>query len=146
MRGDRIFGLVMMIVALGYVLSARNIQTSFISDPVGPRVFPYIIGAVMMLCSLVLVLRPDPDVAWPVGATLVQLGIALGVLVGYAYLIDDLGFIVPTVIASGVISYLISPRIGPAVASGVGLGLGLFVLFKMVLGLGLQGLPPGWGV
>ena len=48
MRGDRIFGLVMMIVALGYILSATTIRTSFMSDPVGPRIFPYLIGGVTM--------------------------------------------------------------------------------------------------
>ncbi|MEH0072322.1 hypothetical protein V6L77_21940 [Pannonibacter sp. Pt2-lr] len=40
MKGDRIFGLVMIIVALGYLLSATQIETSFLSDPIGPRVFP----------------------------------------------------------------------------------------------------------
>lgn len=146
MRGDRIFGLVMIFVALGYILSARNIETSFMSDPVGPRAFPYMIGAVMILCSLVMVLRPDADVEWPVGVTLVQLAIALAVLLGYAYIIDDLGFIIPTIIASGIISYLINPRPLAAALTGVGLGIGLFVLFKMILGLGLQGLPYGWGM
>lgn len=146
MRGDRIFGLVMIFVALGYILSARNIETSFMTDPVGPRVFPYLIGAATILCSLVMVLRPDPDVEWPVGATLVQLGIALVVLLGYAYVIDDTGFILPTVVASGVISYLINPRPVAAALTGLGLGIGLFVLFKMILGLGLQGLPYGWGI
>lgn len=146
MRGDRIFGLVMIFVALGYLLGARNIETSFMTDPVGPRVFPYLIGTATILCSLVMVLRPDPDVDWPVGATLAQLGIALVVLLGYAYVIDDAGFILPTVVASGIISYLINPRPVAAALTGVGLGIGLFVLFRMILGLGLQGLPYGWGV
>ncbi|AUM75419.1 tripartite tricarboxylate transporter TctB family protein [Paracoccus jeotgali] len=146
MRGDRIFGLVMIFVALGYILGARNIATSFMSDPVGPRVFPYIIAGVTLICSLVMVLRPDPEPDWPVAGTLVQLGIALAVLLGYAYLIDDLGFILPTIVASGIISYLINPRPVAAALTGVGLGIGLFLLFKVVLGLGLQGLPQGWGI
>ncbi|MDO5605823.1 MAG: tripartite tricarboxylate transporter TctB family protein [Paracoccus sp. (in: a-proteobacteria)] len=145
MRGDRIFGLVMIFVALGYILSARNIQTSFMTDPVGPRVFPYLIGVATILCSLVMVLRPDPDAEWPVGGTLARLGVALAVLLGYAYIIDDAGFIAPTILASGIISYLINPRPVAAALTGLGLGIGLFVLFKTVLGLGLRGLPYGWG-
>ncbi|MDN5788040.1 tripartite tricarboxylate transporter TctB family protein, partial [Pseudorhodobacter sp.] len=64
MRGDRIFGLAMMIIALGYILSATTIRTSFMSDPVGPRIFPYIIGGLTMLCAVSMVLRPDPDSDW----------------------------------------------------------------------------------
>jgi putative tricarboxylic transport membrane protein len=72
-----------------------------------------------------------------------KIGAALVVLVGYALLIRPLGFILPTVIASGLISYMISPRPVPAALSGLGLGVGLFVLFKMILGLGLVAFPRG---
>ena len=40
LRSDRIFGLVMIVVALGYILSAFQIQTSFMADPVGAKTFP----------------------------------------------------------------------------------------------------------
>ena len=142
MRGDRIFGLVMIVLALGYILSATTVRSSFFSDPVGPRVFPYIIGGVTMLCALMMVLRPDPDVEWPIGATLLNLGLALVALVSYALMIKPLGFIIPTVIVSGILSYQINPKPQLAALTGLGLGVGLYVLFKFVLGLGLKGLPP----
>lgn len=144
MVGDRIFGAVMMVVALGYILSATNIQTSFMSDPVGPRVFPYMIAAVVILCSLVMILKPDPQADWPAPMMALKIGAALVVLVGYALVIRPWGFIIPTVIASGIISYMINPRPVPAALAGLGLGIGLFVLFKMVLGLGLVALPRAW--
>lgn len=143
MRGDRIFGLVMIVLALGYILSATTIRSSFMSDPVGPRTFPYIIAVLIILCSVSMILRPDPDVEWPMGPMLLKLGIALAVLVAYAMTIKPLGFILPTIVVSAILSYQISPRPAPAVATGFGLGIGLFVLFKFVLGLGLQGLPKG---
>ncbi|SEN49367.1 putative tricarboxylic transport membrane protein [Pseudorhodobacter antarcticus] len=142
MRGDRIFGLVMLVLALGYVLSATTIRSSFMSDPVGPRVFPYMVGGVTMLCALMMMLRPDPDVEWPLGKTLLNLTVALAALIAYALMIKPLGFILPTIIVSGILSYQISPRPQIAALTGVGLGIGLFVLFKFILGLGLKGLPP----
>lgn len=145
MRGDRIFGLVMLVLAVGYALTARSIETSFMSDPVGPRIFPYLIAAVIAVSSLVMILRPDPDVEWPAGPMLGQLGLALALLVGYAFAIGPLGFILPTIVASGVLSYLIHPDARKAALTGVGLGIGLFVLFRVILGLGLTGLPTGWG-
>lgn len=141
MTGDRIFGGVMMVLALGYILSATGIQTSFMTDPVGPRVFPYMVAAVVMICALAMMLRPDPDANWPGITMLGKLALATVVLIAYAYTIRPLGFILPTTVAAGIISYMISPRAVPAAMAGVGLGVGLYVLFKTILGLGLHALP-----
>lgn len=141
MKGDRIFALVMIIVALGYLSSATEIETSFLSDPIGPRVFPYIIGGVTILASLTMILRPDPDVDWPHGMMLAKIGFTLVLLLAYAMMIRPLGFIIPTFIVAGIISYQIESRPLPAFLTGAGLSIGLFVLFKFVLGLGLQALP-----
>jgi putative tricarboxylic transport membrane protein len=144
MAADRIFGAVMIVLALGYILSAMNIQTSFMSDPVGPRLFPYMVAGVVIVCALVMVLKPDPNAEWPSPLIALKIGAALALLVGYALVIRPLGFIVPTVVASAVLSYMISPRLVPAALAGLGLGIGLYVLFKVVLGLGLVALPRGW--
>ncbi len=45
MASDRIFGAVVTLVALAYVVSATQIQTSFLADPVGPpRTFPILVA------------------------------------------------------------------------------------------------------
>jgi putative tricarboxylic transport membrane protein len=111
------------------------------SDPIGPRVFPYLVAGVVTLCALTMMFRPDPDAEWPRGQMLLKLAFSVVVLVAYAMLIRPAGFIIPTVLAAGIISYQISPRPMPAAMAGLGLGVGLFVLFKFVLGLGLVGLP-----
>jgi putative tricarboxylic transport membrane protein len=144
LAADRIFGLSVIALALAYMVSASQIQTSFISDPVGPRVFPYIVAGVAILCALVMVIRPDPDAHWPGLGMAIKLSVALAVLLAYAAFIRQAGFILPTIIASGILSYMIAPRAVPAALTGLGLGIGLFVLFKMVLGLGLVAFPRGW--
>ena len=141
MASDRIFGLVMAVVALAYIASAFQIQTSFLSDPVGPKTFPIIIGAVAALSSMFLVFRPDPEPEWPVWRTLIAIGIAAGVLVIYAYALKPLGFMLPTAIAAAILSYQISPRPRYAVFTGLGLSVGLFLIFKFALGLGLVAFP-----
>ena len=143
MMSDRIFGLVALFVALAYIASATQIQSSFLADPVGPKAFPILIGIVAAICSLVMILRPDPDPDWPVGATWISLLIAVVVLVGYAYALKPMGFLIPTAIAASVLSYQISPRPLPAALSGVGLSVGLFILFKYALDLGLVAFPKG---
>jgi len=138
---DRIFGLVAALVALTYVVSATNIQTSFLSDPVGPRVFPIIIGVIGGLCALFMVLRPDPETEWPAGRSLLALAFAVIVLVLYAYALKPLGFLLPTAVVAAVLSYQISPRARFAAITGVSLSLGLFLMFRFALGLGLVAVP-----
>lgn len=143
MFSDRIFGLVVLMVALAFIASATQIQTSFMSDPVGPKAFPMIIGAIAGLCGLIMMIRPDPDPEWPKGRTFIALLIAVIVLIAYAYALKPLGFLIPTAIAAAILSYQISPRIGPAILSGLGLSVGLFLLFKFALGLGLEAFAKG---
>lgn len=144
-RGDRIFGAFMIVLALGYILTASGIEDSFMSDPVGPRAFPYMVAGVVILTSLVMILRPDPDQEWPTLPMLGQLALALVVLGGYSQAIAPAGFLLPTAIASGILAWQIDGRPLRAALTGVGLSVGLFLLFRVILGLGLRGLPPGMG-
>lgn len=144
MASDRIFGLVCVLVALAYIVSATQIEASFLADPVGPKTFPFMIGAVAALCGLYMMIKPDPEPQWPVLRTLGSLAFAVVVLVAYAFSLVPFGFIIPTAIAAGLLSYQISPRRIPAALSGIGLSIGLFIIFKFALDLGLVAFPKGW--
>jgi putative tricarboxylic transport membrane protein len=141
MQTDRIFGLVVVIGALAFFAGALQIQTSFLSDPVGPRVFPMMISAAALLCGLTLIAKPDAEPGWPERAAWTNMGIALAVLVAYAYAIGPMGFLASTALAAAAISYLISPKVRYAALTGVGLSLGLYIIFKYGLGLGLFAFP-----
>lgn len=141
MASDRIFGLVASLVALAYIASATQIQTSFLADPVGPKAFPIGIGIVAVICGIYMALKPDAEPNWPAGKTLLAIGFAIVVLVLYALALKPFGFIIPTAFAAGILSYQISPNSKKAALAGVGLSIGLFVVFKFLLGLGLVALP-----
>jgi putative tricarboxylic transport membrane protein len=143
MTSDRIFGLVVLFVALAYIASATQIQTSFLADPVGPKAFPIIIGCVAGLSALFMILKPDPDPDWPGLKTFGALLVAALVLVIYAYTLRPFGFIVPTAFAAAILSFQIAPNLRAAVITGAALSVGLFVLFKFALGLGLVAFPKG---
>ncbi len=143
MASDRIFGLIVTLVALAYAASATQIQASFLTDPVGPKTFPILVGAVAALSGMFVVFRPDPDPEWPTLPTLGALALAVGVLVAYAYTLRPLGFLIPTAIAASILSYQIRPQAVPAALSGIGLSVGLFVVFRYALGLGLVAFSKG---
>jgi putative tricarboxylic transport membrane protein len=143
MASDRIFGLVVVMVALAYIASAFQIETSFLSDPVGSKTFPIGIGTIAIICGAYLMIRPDEDPNWPTVRTLLALAVTVVVLVGYAYSLRPMGFLVPTAIAAAILSYQITPRPVPSVLTGLGLSVGLFIIFKYALGLGLVPFPKG---
>ena len=141
---DRIFGLVVVLVALVYVFGATQIQTSFLSDPVGPKAFPYIIAGVAILAAFIVILFPDAEPKWPPLAIFGKLLFAVVVLTGYAYTLKPLGFIIPTAVAAGLISLQIRPQALLSIITGTGLSVSLFIVFKYALGLGLYAFPKGW--
>ena len=144
MFSDRIFGLVVALLALTYIVSASQIQISFLADPVGPKGFPILIGIVGAISALFMVFKPDPEPKWPAARTFAALAIAVVILVGYAFALRPLGFILPTAITAGILSYQISPRWKHATVAGIALSIGLFIIFKFALGLGLVPFPKGF--
>jgi len=141
---DRLFGVVVLIAALAYIVSAAAIPTSFLTDPVGPKTFPRIVGGIAALCAVLIIIKPDGNPEWPELRTWLALAVAMLTLVGYAYALRPLGFLIPTAVAASVLSYQIRPRLLPALLTGPGLAIGLFFIFKYALGLGLSPLPKAW--
>lgn len=134
---DRIFGALTGLVALAYIVSATQIQEGFLPDPVGSKLFPILVGSIALLCSVAIIIKPDESPNWPGVGTFFSILCAVIALVGYAYTLKPLGFLIPTAIASGIISFLIQRRFITALLTGLGLSIGLFLLFKYALGLGL---------
>ncbi|SPH23536.1 hypothetical protein DEA8626_02600 [Defluviimonas aquaemixtae] len=140
-RTDRVFGVVVILAALAYIASAYNLPAGSMFDRLGPKAFPIIVGVGALICAGFMVLRPDEEPDWPPMSTILALAFATIILVGYAYALKPMGFIVPTAIAAGVLSYQITPRPVAAALVGVGLSVGLFVVFKYALGLSLFAFP-----
>ncbi len=141
MKTDRIFGVVVILVALAFIASAMNLPAGNIFDKLGPKAFPIIVGAGLAISAFFVAFRPDPEPGWPDIKTILALVLATVVLIAYAYTLKPLGFLLPTAIAAGVLSFQISPKPTTAVLTGIGLSVGLFVIFKYGLGLSLFALP-----
>jgi putative tricarboxylic transport membrane protein len=138
---DRITGSFVAVLALAFFASASQLEAPFFADPLGPSAFPMLIAAVAFVCGGVMVLRPDAEPDWPALSTLIRLLIAVLVLVLYAYGLKPLGFVLPTALAAGAISYQIRPGLRASALTGVCVSVVLFIIFKYGLGLSLFALP-----
>mgnify|MGYP001217828507 CR=1 FL=1 len=141
MASDRIFGLIVILVALAYIASATQIQSSFMTDPVGPKTFPFLIGAVAGLCGFIVFVIPSSEPNWPNFSTMISLLSAVVVLVCYAYMLKPFGFLIPTAIVASILSFQINSKVLNSLFTGTSLSIFLYILFKYVLGLGLIALP-----
>jgi putative tricarboxylic transport membrane protein len=138
---DRIFGAVVILGSFIYVMAARGIAKPFFADPLGPQAFPIGVGIVAAICGLVMVFSPDEEPDWPEMRSFLSIVGSTILLIAYAYALKPMGFLVPTAIASAVISYQITPAPMRAVIYGFSISVGLFVLFKFALGLSLFAFP-----
>lgn len=135
--GDRALGGVGLALAAFYIWQATRIQESFISDPVGPKGFPFIIGGLLALASLAVILRPDARPHWPSAARLLEIAVAVAVMLAYAMLLPDLGFVFATALASAYFSWRLGASALHAALAGGAIALGIYVVFHLLLGLTL---------
>lgn len=138
---DRIFGLVVAVVALAFFASATQLEQPFFADPLGPKAFPYLISVVAFIAASMMIFSPDKESKWPNFKTLIRISVAVIILILYANSLKPVGFIFSTAVAAGALSYQIRPRSIESVAIGVGLSVVLFIIFKYGLGLGLFAFP-----
>ncbi|MEZ4867351.1 MAG: tripartite tricarboxylate transporter TctB family protein [Caldilineaceae bacterium] len=140
---DRISGLVLLLVAIGYTWQATSLTSKMPADPLGPSAFPLMLGILLGICSLWLIIKPDPNPTWPHAKAWLQMGMIIGSLVLYAYTIRPLGFVIATTIEMIILSIIFKGPPVKTVAAAVVMSLCLYFLFDFGLGLNLpNGLLP----
>ncbi|WP_199457838.1 MULTISPECIES: tripartite tricarboxylate transporter permease [unclassified Marinobacter] len=136
--GDRILGLGLLVLAVAYGWVAQQWPEPFGgAETVGPETFPTILSVVLVVGSLYLMVKPDPDAQWPVGKSALELVVSLVVLVAYALLLEPLGFVIATTMAVGTLSWRMGANPKPAFMTGLLSAIVVFVLFNYGLSLSL---------
>jgi len=140
---DRMLGLACMVLAAFYILFATQIQIGFMSDPMGPRAFPILIGAILALAGLYPIIRPDPEPQWPHLSRVLEIVFAAGLMIAYTFALPEIGFTVATTIAAGLLSWRLGAHPAKAAIAGLVIAVGIFVIFRLILKLSLAIGP--WG-
>ncbi|WOI57132.1 tripartite tricarboxylate transporter TctB family protein [Palleronia sp. LCG004] len=132
----RIVGAAVFVIAALFVMQARLYEAPF-GDVLGPAVFPVIVGIPAMMLSASLVVWPGSEVAWPRPERLLRQGAALVVLLGYAWLLVPLGFLIATFLLVALLAIVLDGPAGKSVVLGAVIAPALWALFDRVLGLPL---------
>ena len=134
---ERIFGVISFIVACGYIYVASLTQLSFISDPVGPKTFPYIIGSIFAISSLFLIFKPEFNPQWPSLYKFLEIIFVTIILIVYAYSLPVVGFVISTLITTFILSWRLGAKVTEAIIFGAVISFGIYFLFRTILGLSL---------
>ena len=141
---DRVFGAIGLALAMLFAWQATVIEESFLTDTVGPKMFPYIIAVVMGVSSLFFLLKPDPAPHWPNAGRLAEIGLAALAMIAYAELLPVAGFIIATAVATSYLTWRLGSRPLQSLLIGVATSIGIFVIFRLGLGLSLARGPLGF--
>ena len=133
-----------LLLLRGFAFAALAIEESFLSDAVGPKAFPIIIAAVLGLSSIVIALRPDAAPEWPTLARLAEIAAAVVMMILYAELLPEVGFVIATFFAAAYLTWRLGSGLLASLATGLGTSLGIYVIFHLVLGLSLARGPLGF--
>lgn len=134
-------GLAVAGVAAG--LAAIRFRVAFITDPLGPRAFPWLAAGLLVAGAVGLALRPGSDAAWPEGPARRRVAWVVVGLVAWSVVMPILGFVPATTVLLAGLGRLFGAGVRGGLAAGLGVSTLLWALFGWGLGLPL---PPGpWG-
>ena len=141
---DRVFGVFTLILSVFYIFSAYIIEESFISDHIGPKIYPYIVSFFLISSSLFLIVKPDIKPSWPELSKIIEIIITALILIMYAIFLPVIGFVFSTFFASSFISWRLGAKLVSAFTAGLIISVTIFILFRKILGLSLATGPLGF--
>jgi len=142
MRADRIWGGVILLFGSVYLLEGIRIPEAAIGDPLGPRIFPSVLGGIMLACGSVLLFRPaGRDAPVLQRRFFAPVLLLTGVLMAYALSLFWLGYPLATFLFLVIASRMMGERsVSWSLAIAMPFSLAMFFLFTRVLAIPL---PPG---
>lgn len=138
---DRVLGIALIGLAAFIAVQALQLEIPFSYEPVGPKAFPLGLSILLTLLSLVMILRPGDNGSWPHKALALRLLLVLVLLLVYAVVFRQLGFIVSSLLVVTALARLFDATWGKALITGVVMSIVGYFLFTAALGISL---PSGY--
>lgn len=132
----RLAGAAIFVIAALYAWHSATYSAPF-GDVLGPSVFPLIVGIPAMILAASLVVVPAGHVEWAPRGRILRQGAALAILLGYAFMLQPLGFPLATGLLIASLGLVLGGPPWRSVLLGATIAPALWVLFDRLLGLPL---------
>lgn len=133
---DRLFGVFLLFVGVYVIYGGLSIVVPFSYDPLGPKTFPVILGALLSALSLVIILKPE-GAHFPQSKTMLNTVFIVLLLIVYALSFNFLGFLLSTALLVFFMSRIFQGTTKQALGSAIGVSLSVYVLFGVLLDVAL---------
>ncbi|WP_394180214.1 tripartite tricarboxylate transporter TctB family protein [Marinomonas posidonica] len=135
---DRVFGMLMLILAVAYGWEATQFPVPFGGhESVGPETFPIMLSIILGISSIYMMVKPDPDEKWAPAAMLVELTIVVLAMLVFAWAIEPIGFMPAAALVVTFLCWRMGASVSKSVITGVISSVAIFFLFNHVLELAL---------
>lgn len=130
---DRTLGIAALLLSAFMLWQSYGMVPAFSYEPLGPRAFPMLLGALIGLCGIYILIKGQFKAAYIAPNTQLKIVILFLLFVAYGFLFQPLGFIVATFLAIVSIGFIFGGRLVPLLISGVVSSIALYFLFDRVL-------------
>ncbi|GAB3477704.1 tripartite tricarboxylate transporter TctB family protein [Marinomonas epiphytica] len=135
---DRVFGMLMLLLAVAYGYEATQFPIPFGGhETVGPNTFPIILSIVLGVSSVYMIVRPDPDTPWAPVSMLIELAVVSLSIMVFAWAIEPLGFLISATLVVSFLCWRMGVTVTKSLITGVASSVFIFFLFNTVLELSL---------
>jgi putative tricarboxylic transport membrane protein len=138
-RSDQIGGLMLGILGIACITAAGQLP-SIPGQPIGPAVFPIVIGAGLCLCAILIFFSiggtasaPAEEYAYRMPLLLFRLAAPGALLVGYYFLVEPIGFLVCGSILVAGAALMMGARLVFAVPLALAATVFIYSIFSSVL-------------
>ncbi|GAA0828548.1 MULTISPECIES: tripartite tricarboxylate transporter TctB family protein [Marinomonas] len=135
---DRVFGMLMLVLAVAYGWEATQFPIPFGGqESVGPETFPILLSVILAISSVYMMVKPDPDEKWSPLPMLIELVVVVLSILFFAWAIEPIGFIPASTFVVSFLSWRMGASFAKSLMTGVIASLVIFFLFNNVLELAL---------
>lgn len=107
---DRIFAGILLGLSGLIAWTAFHFDVPFQYEPLGPKAFPIILSLILAIACVWIIAKPDKDLWKPNKNILKKILSGLVVMVLYAFLFEEAGFIISTTIVGTTFSWLFGEK------------------------------------
>lgn len=129
---DRLFGVFLLCLGLYVLYGGLSLEVPFSYDPLGPTAFPIALGAVLVLLSLFVIVKPQ-NAKFPGLNTELKTGLIVLLLFVYQLSFDFLGFLLSTALLVFCIAKIFKGTTSQAFGAGVGVSGVVYLIFSFLL-------------
>lgn len=134
---DKLLGVIASVLGLVVLIAGSRLKALIVLDEPGPRLFPMISGAGMLLCGLIILFRKDDKEYQPFmdRAGFLRMAVLYAILMLYVFVgLEYVGYLISTPVLLMVLYWVLAeegkkPKVWFCILFGLAVGLLLYFFF-----------------